>query len=172
MTLELEHHRPPLKVALVEPDIAGNTGNIARLCAATRAELHLVEPLGFTLSDSRLRRAGLDYWESVCLVRHRSYASFERSLAGQRMHFFSTKAARSYTDADYRSGDVLVFGCETRGLSEDLLAVSSDRVFGIPMHRESVRSLNVANAVAIVVYEALRQITLPRTTHDTGITPR
>ncbi|MDA0322712.1 MAG: tRNA (cytidine(34)-2'-O)-methyltransferase [Verrucomicrobia bacterium] len=158
MALALPASLPPFRIALVEPDIAGNTGNIARLCAATRAELHLVEPLGFALSDSRVRRAGLDYWDSVCLVRHRSYAAFERSLAGQRMLFFSTKATRSYTDAPYRPGDVLVFGSETKGLSEELLAASSDRVFGIPMCRENVRSLNVANAVAIVVYEALRQI--------------
>jgi len=158
MSLRIPTLPAPLRIALVEPDIAGNTGNIARLCAATGAELHLVEPLGFSLSDSRVRRAGLDYWDAVTLTRHRNYRSFEQSLAGQRILYFSTKATRSYLDIRYRPGDALVFGSETQGLSEELLNGSPDCVLGIPMCRDNVRSLNVASAAAIVLYEALRQI--------------
>lgn len=158
MPLPLPSFDPPLRIALVEPDIAGNTGNIARLCAATGSELHLVEPLGFTLSDAKLRRAGLDYWDAVSMTRHRCYEAFEDAMQGRRMLLFSTKAEQSYLDAAYRPGDVIVFGSETRGLGDELLSKAPERVFGIPMAPQGVRSLNVANAASVITYEALRQI--------------
>jgi tRNA (cytidine/uridine-2'-O-)-methyltransferase len=150
-----------MHVVLVEPDIAQNTGNIARLCAATGSTLHLVEPLGFHMTDAKVRRAGLDYWDAVTIVRHRNFAALAESLAGRRLHFFSTKAARSYTAAAFRAGDALVFGSETRGLDEALLREHWAAVYGIPVRAEAVRSLNLATAAGIVLYEALRQCALP-----------
>ena len=189
---------PPLNVVLVEPEIPPNTGNIARLCAATGTPLHLVGPLGFSLASSHLRRAGLDYWESVKLVRHASWQAFEESegrgqesevglkeseawggrlpavaLAkagdsgepnakevGGRSWFFSTRGRRSYTEVRYQPGDRLIFGCESKGLSDDLLARHEDHILAIPMQTEHVRSLNLATTVGIILYEALRQCQL------------
>ena len=171
---------PPLNIVLVEPDIPQNTGNIARLCAATGSPLHLVGPLGFHITSSKLKRAGLDYWESVNLIRHTGWEEYERDESrveshesrverregelgdkpGRRMWFFSTKGRRSYTDVDYRPGDALVFGCETRGLPAGLLERYADQVLTVPMQIEHVRSLNLANTVSIVLYEALRQLNL------------
>lgn len=148
---------PPLRVALVEPEIPPNTGNIARLCAATGTPLHLIEPLGFRLTDRAVRRAGLDYWPQVELYRHAEWAAFRAAAGSARLNLFSTAARRDYTQAEYRPGDVLVFGSETRGLPDTLLAEHADRVFGLPMRPGSVRSLNLADAVAAVLYEALRQ---------------
>lgn len=149
---------PPLQVALVEPEIPPNTGAIARLCAATGTPLHLVDPLGFRLTDRALRRAGLDYWEAVDLRRHAGYAQFEAALPGSRKFFFSTSGRKPYTQEAFRPGDVLVFGPESRGLPEALLEANADRVLGIPMRGDAVRSLNLATAVAIALFEALRQI--------------
>ena len=146
----------PFNIVLVNPEIPQNTGNIARTCAATGATLHLIEPLGFSLSDKYLKRAGLDYW---WLMHYHTYPSLEDFLQAHpdaRMHFATTKAPRSYHQAEYRNGDFLVFGCETRGLPENLLERVYDRCIRIPM-REEARSLNLSNAVAITLYEALRQ---------------
>ena len=150
----------PMNIVLVNPEIPQNTGNIARTCAATGAMLHLVEPLGFSLSDKYLKRAGLDYWH---LMRYRTYPGLEAFLEanpGARMHFATTKAPRSYHQAEYHDGDFLVFGCETRGLPETLLERVYDRCVRIPM-REEARSLNLSNAVAVTVFEALRQLSFP-----------
>lgn len=145
-----------LNIVLVNPEIPQNTGNIARTCAATGAVLHLIEPLGFQISDKYLKRAGLDYWR---LMTYHVWPSLEAFLAAHpdaRMHFASTKSPRGYHQAEYRDGDFLVFGCETRGLPENLLEKVYDRCVRIPMRAEA-RSLNLSNAVAIVLYEALRQ---------------
>ncbi|MBQ8618701.1 MAG: tRNA (uridine(34)/cytosine(34)/5-carboxymethylaminomethyluridine(34)-2'-O)-methyltransferase TrmL [Clostridia bacterium] len=145
-----------LNIVLVNPEIPQNTGNIARTCAATGAVLHLIEPLGFQLSDKYLKRAGLDYWK---LMTYRVWPDMEAFLTahpGARMHFASTKAPRGYHEATYADGDFLVFGCETRGLPETLLERVYDRCVRIPMRAEA-RSLNLSNSVAIVLYEALRQ---------------
>ena len=149
---------PPFRIVLVEPDIPQNTGNIARLCAAAGAELHLVEPLGFQLTDAKLKRAGLDYWDSVCLLRHRSLDALRSHLGATRMVYFSTKSDQPYTAFDYQAGDALIFGSESRGLPTTLLEANRDDVYTIPMRRDAVRSLNVANAVSIVLFEALRQV--------------
>lgn len=144
-----------MHVVLVHPEIPQNTGNIARTCAATGSTLHLIKPLGFSLEDRYLRRAGLDYWS---MLRYRTYESFEELLAlypQARMHFLSTKAPRSYTEAHYLPEDFLVFGCETRGLPESLLARVYERCLRIPMI-PGARSLNLSNSVAVVLYEALR----------------
>jgi len=157
-TLTFQWPCPPLRIALVEPEIPPNTGNIARLCAATQTPLILVGNLGFRMTDAHVRRAGLDYWDSVDIVRHQTLSDFETSLANQRAFFFSTRARAAYSDAAYRPGDVLVFGSESKGLPDDLLDRHSGKVLTIPMHTEHVRSLNLATSVGIVLYEALRQI--------------
>ena len=145
-----------MHIVLYEPEIPQNTGNIARTCAATGSMLHLIEPLGFELSDRYLKRAGLDYWH---MMQYRVYADFERFLEAwpdARMHFLTTKAPCAYTEASYGPDDFLVFGCETRGLPESLLSRVYDRCVRIPMV-PGARSLNLSNSVAVVVYEALRQ---------------
>ena len=143
---------------LVAPEIPPNTGTTARLCAATMTRLHLVGPLGFSLEDRYLRRAGLDYWPHVDLEVHRDWSDFRARHPDASLRLFSAKAARSYTDVDYRPGDFLVFGGETRGLPADILDAHADRAYQIPMTSPHVRSLNLANAAAIVLYEALRQL--------------
>jgi tRNA (cytidine/uridine-2'-O-)-methyltransferase len=163
-----DHHRrfdlpfrwpdPPFAMVLVEPEIPPNTGNIARLCVATGTPLHLVGPLGFQLHDRALRRAGVDYWESVDVTRHRNFADFLRRAEPPRVFLFSTAGARSYFDVAFEPGDAFVFGSESRGLPDALLEAYPDRVLQIPMHTEQVRSLNLANSASIVLYEALRQV--------------
>lgn len=145
-----------MHVVLVEPEIPPNTGNIARLCAATSSVLHLVGPLGFRIDDKSVRRAGIDYWHLVDVRRHLDFAHFRHAHPDARLRFFSASAEKSYLDADFRPGDALVFGRESVGLPDDLLAQHPDDIFGIPTSG-AVRSLNLANAAAIVVYEALRQ---------------
>ena len=145
-------------VALVEPEIPPNTGNIARLCAANRVPLHIIGAAGFRLDDRAVRRAGLDYWPEVQLERHTEITDLHRSLASARFLYFSTKAKRSYLDWTYTNEDCLVFGRETRGLPESLLHDNWERCLTIPMLNTSVRSLNLATAVGIVLYETLRQI--------------
>jgi len=152
----------PFHIVLVEPEIPPNTGNVARLCAATASALHLVGKLGFSTDDHAVRRAGLDYWHLVEMYRHADLDAAERAIgeleAGSpRIWLFSGKAERSYLDAGFQPGDALVFGKESVGLPEDLLATRADRVLGIPT-LGAVRSLNLANSVAIGLYEALRQI--------------
>jgi tRNA (cytidine/uridine-2'-O-)-methyltransferase len=147
-----------MHVVLYHPEIPQNTGSIARLCAATQTPLHLVAPLGFTIDDKHLKRAGLDYWPYVDVRLHESWEDFLRKHGDGSLLYFSKKAAQSYTRASYREGDFLVFGPETRGLPRELLDAHADRAFRIPMMTEAVRSLNLANAVSIVLYEALRQL--------------
>ena len=147
-----------MNVVLYEPEIPPNTGSVARLCAATRTTLHLVEPLGFEIDDKHLKRAGLDYWPHVDLRVHGSWREFTGRHGGARLLFFSKKAATSYVSARFREGDFLVFGPETRGLPESLLDANEAESYLIPMMNPAVRSLNLANAVSIVLYEGLRQL--------------
>ncbi len=151
-------HRPA--VALVEPEIPQNTGNVARTCAATGFELHLVEPLGFEITDRHLKRAGLDYWDAVTVIRHASLAAFLEATAERPRFFVSTKGARAYTDPVYPAGCILVFGRETAGLPAELLAAQYEQTVRIPM-RSGLRSLNLSNSAAILVYEAMRQWGFP-----------
>lgn len=155
---------PILHVVLVEPEIHPNTGNIARLCAANDVALHLVGPLGFHIDEKSVRRAGLDYWPYVDLRRHRSMDELYAALPEARFFYYTTKAEKTYTSVVYQPGDGLVFGSETRGLPRELLEANWDHALKIPMRSSHVRSLNLATAVAIVMYEALRQIEL-RTHH-------
>ena len=148
--------RLPLHVVLVEPEIPPNTGNIARLCAATASTLHLVGTLGFRIDEKSVRRAGIDYWHLVELRRHLDLAHFRHALPDARWRLFSATAEQSYLGAAFQPGDALIFGRESVGLPDDLLAEHRSAVFGIPT-LGAVRSLNLANAVSIVVYEALRQ---------------
>ncbi len=145
-----------LKVVLLNPEIPPNTGNIARLCVACNVELHLVKPLGFSLSDRHLKRAGLDYWDKLNLVVHQSLDDFLSKIEGN-IYFFSTKGKKAYTKINFTQDDYLVFGSETRGFPEIVFQNYPDSVYTIPMFGE-VRCLNLSNSVAIVVYEALRQI--------------
>jgi len=149
---------PPLKIVLVEPDIPHNTGSIARSCAAVGAELHLVEPLGFQLTDKHMKRAGLDYWEHVTLVRHRSLDQFLEHAADDRKFFFTTKGDRVYQDIVYQPGDYLVFGSETRGLPLGRLEQFKDDFVVIPMAEDRVRSLNLSVSAGIALYQALNSI--------------
>jgi tRNA (cytidine/uridine-2'-O-)-methyltransferase len=143
-------------VVLVAPEIPPNTGNVARLCVGTGAALHLVRPLGFSLSDRHLRRAGLDYWDRLDLTVHDDFASVLAAKGDAPMHLASVRAGRPYTEAEYTDADWLVFGAETGGLPTDLLARFSEQGIRIPMWGPS-RCLNLGNAVAVVVFEALRQ---------------
>jgi tRNA (cytidine/uridine-2'-O-)-methyltransferase len=151
----------PLEVVLVAPEIPPNTGNVARLCACTGSRLHLVAPLGFSLTDKDLRRAGLDYWDQVHVRTWASLEDFEAGfdLAGAgrgRVHLFSGRAAKTHVAAGFRAGDVLVFGRESRGLPDDFLARYADRTVALPMVA-GARSLNLSSSAAVAVYEALRQ---------------
>jgi tRNA (cytidine/uridine-2'-O-)-methyltransferase len=148
---------PPLSVVLVEPEIPPNTGNIARLCAATGSILNIVGEPNFHLTDSRLKRAGLDYWESVKLVKHKNFESFLNSSNHNNFYLFSTAGKRCYLEVNYKAGDALVFGNESKGLPDQFLINYPERVCVIPLKAEKVRSLNLATAVSIVLYEALRQ---------------
>jgi len=150
-----------LHVVLVEPEIPPNTGNVGRLCLATGAHLHLVKPLGFSLDDKLLKRAGLDYWREVQVTLWDSFAALTAAQAvDQRYWFLTTKATRAYWDAEFRDGDFLVFGRETKGLPESLLAAHPERALTIPM-KEHTRSLNLSTAAGIVLYEAVRQTRSP-----------
>lgn len=147
-----------LHVALWEPEIPPNTGNVARLCAATGATLHLIGRLGFRLDSRSVRRAGLDYWDHVTLHRHADLAAFAAAFPGLRLICFSAHATRLYTHLSYRPGDCLIFGSESRGLPETLLKRQTEQAVTIPMPSGGVRSLNLATTVGIALYEALRQI--------------
>jgi tRNA (cytidine/uridine-2'-O-)-methyltransferase len=147
---------PPFRIVLVEPEIPQNTGNIARLCAATTSPLHLVGRLGFRIDEHAVRRAGLDYWPLVQLEQHVSFDHFLNAHPGCRPVLFSARAGRSYLDAAFAPGDALVFGRESTGLGADVLDRFPDSVYTIPTSGP-VRSLNLANVAAIVLYEALRQ---------------
>ncbi|WP_276897613.1 tRNA (cytidine(34)-2'-O)-methyltransferase [Dialister micraerophilus] len=149
-----------MHIVLVEPEIPGNTGNISRLCAAEHLTLHLVEPLGFSIDDKHLKRAGLDYWKFLDIHIHKNFESVKQMLKGKRFFYNTTKAKHVYTDISYKEDDVLVFGKETKGLPEELLFENQDSCIRIPMVEEA-RSLNLSNAVAIVALEALRQTGFP-----------
>jgi tRNA (cytidine/uridine-2'-O-)-methyltransferase len=146
-----------IRIALVEPEIPPNTGNIARLCAATRVPLHIVGATGFRLDDKAVRRAGLDYWPEVTLQRHPSLENLHESLPEARFIYLTTRADKSYADWAFDLHDCLVFGRETRGLPEQVLRSNWERCLTIPILNPNVRSLNLATAVGIVLYEALRQ---------------
>ncbi|MBQ7712523.1 MAG: tRNA (cytidine(34)-2'-O)-methyltransferase [Clostridia bacterium] len=148
-------------VVLLQPEIPQNTGNIARTCAATNSVLHLVEPLGFDIDEKAVKRAGLDYWDKLTIKVYENLADFyeqnkQNVENGATMWYASTKAKIVYSDARYKDGDYLIFGRETKGIDEEVLAANYDRTVRIPMWGE-IRSLNLSNSVAIVLYEALRQ---------------
>ncbi|MDD4736098.1 MAG: tRNA (cytidine(34)-2'-O)-methyltransferase [Kiritimatiellae bacterium] len=155
--MDLPLIQPPLNIVLFEPDIPPNTGNIARLCAGTGAILHLIEPLGFRLTDQAMKRAGLDYWDAVTLLRHKNFDAFMEQHAAGRLFLLSTRGKTPYTAARYQPGDALLFGSETRGLPEALHERFADTTLTIPMLPGAIRSINLANSAAIVLYEALRQ---------------
>jgi len=157
---EIPFHWPdqPFNIVLVEPDIPQNTGNIARLCAATGTVLNLVEPLGFQLTDKLVKRAGLDYWDSVDVRKFPNLGKFEEDFSNHRKIYFSTNGSKNYTEADYQPGDCLIFGSESKGLPLELIEAHKEEVYNIPIQLDHVRSLNLANAASIVLYEALRQI--------------
>ncbi|MFZ0660842.1 MAG: tRNA (cytidine(34)-2'-O)-methyltransferase [Candidatus Binataceae bacterium] len=148
---------PHLHIVLVRPEIPQNTGSIARLAAATRTRLHLVGPLGFSLEDRYLKRAGLDYWPLVDLRTYRDWDEFARAYPAPPAKIFSARAEKNYLAAKYTRGDFLMFGSETKGLGREFIAERADHAFQIPIFERGVRSLNLSNAVSIVVYEALRQ---------------
>lgn len=148
---------PPFNVVLIEPEIPPNTGNIARLCGATSSILHLVGKLGFSLDDKHLKRAGLDYWEAVDIRRWDSFAALQNDYPEGRFWLTSKKACRTYIHADFQPGDFIVFGKETLGLPDDLLIDNPERAIRIPIQSPIVRSLNLATAAGVVLYEALRQ---------------
>lgn len=146
----------PLNIVLVEPEIPQNTGNIARTCAATGSNLHLVKPLGFSVEDRYLKRAGLDYWNRVNIKYYESFSELKDRYSGADFYYSSTKALKAYTDISYTDNCFVVFGKETAGLPEELLKENREWCIRIPM-KENIRSLNLSNSVAIVTYEALRQ---------------
>jgi tRNA (cytidine/uridine-2'-O-)-methyltransferase len=147
-----------MQVVLLEPEIPPNTGNIARLCAATGTTLHLIEPFGFRLDDAALKRAGMDYWRQVAWHRWKDWTTFAAALsASARLWFVESNGPRRYSEADFQAGDYLVFGRETAGLPAPLLERHRDRWVRIPMFNREARSLNLSNCVALVLFEALRQ---------------
>jgi tRNA (cytidine/uridine-2'-O-)-methyltransferase len=147
-----------LNIVLVEPEIPNNTGNIGRLSLASGSTLHLVKPFGFELSDSRVKRAGLDYWKHVDLKIYESAEEFFSVHSDKKMAFFSSHGTKSVWDIDFEDDMFLIFGKESAGLSEEITNTNSDKLYQIPIHSEHIRSLNLANAVSVVVYEGLRQI--------------
>ncbi|HLM62493.1 MAG TPA: tRNA (cytidine(34)-2'-O)-methyltransferase [Pyrinomonadaceae bacterium] len=151
-----------LHIALVEPEIPPNTGNIARLCAATYTALHIVGVTGFRLDERAVKRAGLDYWDEVKIKRHIDLDDLYEALPDSRFIYFTTKTDKAYTDFRYAQNDCLIFGRETRGLPEDLLKANWERCLTIPMPNKNVRSLNLATSVGIALFEARRQIGFDR----------
>jgi tRNA (cytidine/uridine-2'-O-)-methyltransferase len=149
-----------LRIVLFEPEIPANTGNIVRTCAVTGAELHLIEPLGFSIDDKHLKRAGLDYWDQLEIFAYRDFSSFCSRNPEGRFLFFSTKGKKIYTRANYLESDFLVFGKETAGLPDFVTQGREDSIYRIPMVSDC-RSMNLSNSVAVVLYEALRQGNFP-----------
>jgi len=147
----------PFNIVLVEPEIPPNTGNIARLCAATGTTLHLVGKLGFNTDDRTLKRAGLDYWKFVDIRYWKDLEELQHSFPEGNFYYLSTKVAQSYTDTQFKQGDFIVFGKETKGLPPELLNANPERSITIPMPADNVRSLNLSTSAGIVLYEALRQ---------------
>ncbi|HEY7330903.1 MAG TPA: tRNA (cytidine(34)-2'-O)-methyltransferase [Gemmataceae bacterium] len=145
-------------IALLEPEIPPNTGNIIRLCVATGAQLHIIGPAGFPLGERTVRRAAVDYWDEISLGRYATLEEFEAGRGAGRIYCFSAHAARPYTDVSYQAGDCFLFGCESKGLPDSVVARYGEHALCIPMPTGKVRSLNLSNAVSIVLYEALRQV--------------
>ena len=151
-----------IHIVLIEPEILPNTGNIARSCAATGSVLHLVEPLGFSIDDKALRRAGLDYWPFVKLETHKSLQSFIELYKGRNMHLATTKGERLYTEVSYQDEDMILFGKETAGLPKALIKEHLDKTIRIPMSADTrLRSFNLSNSANILLFEALRQLGFP-----------
>jgi len=144
-------------IVLVEPEIPPNTGSIARLCGATNTTLHLVHPLGFSVDDKRVKRAGLDYWSYVDIEQWKSFDEFVDAKDEEKFKLFTTKVKRPYTEAVYTPGDFLIFGKETKGLPEQIRSIYADLCFTLPMANHHIRSLNLAMTAGIVLYEAIRQ---------------
>ena len=156
------HRDPVLNVVLVEPEIPPNTGNISRTCAITGARLHLVEPLGFSIDARSVKRAGLDYWDHLDVEVHSSLEAFLEKYGNEELFLATTHGGVRYTDVTFRRGSFILFGKETAGLPKDLIASRADHAIRIPMGRDAaLRSLNLSNSVAVVVYEALRQMDFP-----------
>ncbi len=152
----------PFHIVLVEPEIPANTGNISRTCALTGCKLHLVEPLGFSIDDRMLKRAGLDYWDHLDVEVHPGLEAFLARYSGENMFFATTHGSVRYTEVSYPPGSFLLFGKETRGLPKDLIASHPHTAVRVPMGKDpSLRSLNLSNSVAVVLYEALRQNDFP-----------
>lgn len=149
-----------LNIALIEPEIPQNTGNIARTCAATGARLHLVEPMGFRITDKQVKRAGLDYWDKLDITYYKDIDDFFERNKGAEFFYFTTKAEQAHSDVQYPNNCFLVFGKETKGLPEELLKANHDRCVRLPM-RGIIRSLNLANSVCAGAYEVLRQWSYP-----------
>ena len=162
-----------IHIVLHEPEIPQNTGNIARTCAATGASLHIIKPMGFTIDDKKLKRAGLDYWDKLDITYYENYEDFllRNPQAKDHIFFFTTKAPKAYTDVAYPDESYIMFGKETRGLPEDLLYENKDACVRIPM-RDTLRSLNLSNSVAIAVYEILRQDSFDGLREDGQLTGR
>lgn len=148
----------PLNIVLVEPEIPNNTGNIGRLALATGSNLHLVKPFGFEINDTRLKRAGLDYWQHLSVTMYDSIDDFLTKTKGKNMVFLSSHGAKNHWSIDFEDDIFLIFGKESVGLPKLLIEKNSDKLFKIPLYSEHVRSLNLANAVGIVVYEGLKKI--------------
>jgi len=148
---------PNFNIVLVEPEIPPNTGSVARLCGATNSTLHLVHPLGFSTEDKHLKRAGLDYWRHVDIVHWDNLEQLLADCSETQLKFFTTKTSRSYTETCYRPGDFLIFGKETKGLSEEVRSLYHELCFTLPMENKNIRSLNLAMTAGIVLYEAIRQ---------------
>jgi tRNA (cytidine/uridine-2'-O-)-methyltransferase len=146
-----------LNIVLIEPEIPQNTGNIARTCAVIGARLHLVKPLGFNISEKAVKRAGLDYWDKLEIITYENLNEFKEKVAGKNVYLLTTKAKKVYTDVKYQDEDYLVFGPESRGIPESYILEKFENAIRIPMG-ENLRSLNLSNSVAIVAYEALRQL--------------
>ena len=161
---------PSYHVVLVEPEIPPNTGNIARLCAATSSKLHLIHPLGFKIDDKKLKRAGLDYWYLLDIEEHKSWDDFYSQYSSQALaglYFMSTRGEKNIWQVDFNPGDFLIFGSETKGLSEEILNIKKhqNNIVSIPMNGES-RSINLSTAVGIVLYEAIRQVTVEKKLYE------
>ena len=151
----------PLHIVLVEPEIPPNTGNVARLCAATGCALHLVEPLGFTITDRELKRAGLDYWNALGVVMHASIDDMLAAIAPERRWLFTTRTTQSYVSAPIARGDALIFGKETAGLPQSVVDAQPDRALRLPMRPGAVRSINLSTAVGVATYAALAGLGFP-----------
>jgi tRNA (cytidine/uridine-2'-O-)-methyltransferase len=150
-----------LNIVLFEPEIPQNTGNIARTCVLTNSKLHLIKPLGFSLEEKHLKRAGLDYWQYLDMEVHESYEDFRKKYIDGNFYFSTTKGKKIYTEVSYKDGDFIIFGKESAGLPDYIRNDNVDSLIRVPMLESSTRSLNLSNTVAILAYEALRQMNFP-----------